>query len=264
MRSLQDDSTNRLNEITRWKDLEFYVRSLQDDSTNRLNEITGPIFSTSGDSLTVTPCDREPAIVPSGFFKVIVYVNSQNALEVRCFIIYQDAKCLNDRDGVVDHKRYQVPIGEIEKLTGLVFDPIYHETNVIVDDDDALPQGGTDPNIQKSGIFIAAAMVDPAGKDSGHEWISIINHDEEQNTINLHGWKLVDQKGRTLVLEEEMMIEPGLCVKIQPISPLRLVNTSGALTLFNPSGERVDRIKYTKDQVKEGVAVDLLMKRNEL
>ena len=255
--TLQHENFNR----DEWKDLELYVRSLEDDSTDRLSEITGPIFNTSGEILTVSPPGRELAVVPAGFFKVVAYINSQNSLAVRCFIIYQDAKCLNDRDGVVDHKRYQVSVREIENLTGLVFDPVYHKANVVVADDhsDAPPHHDTtDPSNVKSGILIAAAMVDPAGKDSGNEWISIVNNGNEQNAINLSGWKLVDQKGRTLVLNEELLVEHGQSVTLQPISPLRLVNSSGSLTLFNISGDRVDQVQYSKEQVKEGIAVDFL------
>ena len=258
--TLQHENFNR----DEWKDLELYVRSLEDDSTDRLSEITGPIFNTSGETLTVSPPGRELAVVPAGFFKVVAYINSQNSLAVRCFIIYQDANCLNDRDGVVDHKRYQVSVREIENLTGLVFDPVYHKANVIVADDhsDAPPHHDTtDPSNVKSGILIAAAMGDPAGKDSGNEWISIVNNGNEQNAINLSGWKLVDQKGRTLVLNEELLVEHGQSVTLQPISPLRLVNSSGSLTLFNISGDRVDQVQYSKEQVKEGIAVDFLKKQ---
>ena len=270
--TLQHENFNR----DEWKDLETYVRVglFQDDSTNhKMSEITGPIFVEEEDATnttrTVQPEGREAAVVPAGFFKVVAYISgNNNQLVVRCFVIYQDAQSLEDRGGVVDHKRYQVTIPNIEELTGLLFDPIYHEANNVVDVDEgeiveeetsdsvvepsSSPSENTNDNNASPGVCIAAAMVNPAGKDSGNEWISIQNLSDK--TVNFHGWKLEDQQGRTLRLEEE--VESGGTIIVKPISPIRLNNTGGALTLFNEAGHMMHRVEYIQEHVEEGVALE--------
>eukprot|EP00579_Thalassiosira_antarctica_P010190 CAMPEP_0201922460 /NCGR_PEP_ID=MMETSP0903-20130614/10491_1 /ASSEMBLY_ACC=CAM_ASM_000552 /TAXON_ID=420261 /ORGANISM="Thalassiosira antarctica, Strain CCMP982" /LENGTH=395 /DNA_ID=CAMNT_0048459605 /DNA_START=52 /DNA_END=1239 /DNA_ORIENTATION=- len=253
--TLQHQNFNR----DEWKDLETIVRSWpQDGETSRLSEITGPLFVGTD---TIQPEGRDVATIPAGFFKVVAYVSSgsggklESSLQVRCFVMYQDAASLEDLGGVVDHQRYQVSVSKIEQLTGLVFPPVYHEANVGFSN--SVPQQISDGD---EGIFIAAAMVNPIGKDRGNEWISILNRTGK--TMSFIGWRLIDQKGRELVLSSSSLgveeSEPGVTMIVQSISPIRLVNTGGSLTLFNEAGEYVDDVSYTKDQVREGVAVDLL------
>ena len=244
--TLQHENFNR----DEWKDLETTIRAWQKDATNRLSEITGPIFGMEGKGEVVHPDGHEPATVPAGFFKVVAYVGTtaggEHHLQVRCFVIYQDAKHLEGRGGVIDHKSYQVSVSDVEKLTGLVFAPVYHTANL----------GYNTPPPQSDGsaaVCIAAAMVDPAGKDTGAEWISICNRSD--TTISLEGWKLQDQKGRTLILSSVELDSGGTCT-IQPISPVRLVNSGGELTLLDQGNHVVDTVTYTKQQVKEGVAVE--------
>eukprot|EP00751_Fragilariopsis_kerguelensis_P021060 CAMPEP_0170893632 /NCGR_PEP_ID=MMETSP0734-20130129/42556_1 /TAXON_ID=186038 /ORGANISM="Fragilariopsis kerguelensis, Strain L26-C5" /LENGTH=430 /DNA_ID=CAMNT_0011284203 /DNA_START=203 /DNA_END=1495 /DNA_ORIENTATION=- len=278
--TLQHENFNR----DEWKDLEQTIRSWPTHN-HRLSEITGPIFvaehgDTDADAETIQPEGRERATIPAGFFKVVAYVSSTSSsssipvLQVRCFVIYQDAVSRKDRGDMTDHQHYQVSVTKLEQVTGLVFDPVYHEANRNFDKDEddvstpLLPppphlhiMEGGDHNTERGGICIAAVMVNPVGKDSGNEWITIVNRTNK--TVNLERWKLVDQKGRELVLsssllleEEEAELEAGITTTVQPISPLRLVNSAGSLTLFNEAGDPVDHVSYTKHQVQEGVAID--------
>merc|ERR1712238_134520 len=161
-------------------------------------------------------------------------------------------------------------MGKVEQVTGLVFDPVYHEANrstplPLLPSPQQQQQLMTgDPNTDRGMVCIAAAMVNPVGKDRGHEWITIVNR-STITTMNVQGWTLVDQKGRALVLSssvlvdlEEFELEAGSTTTVQSISPLRLVNTAGSLTLFNEAGDKVDHVSYTKHQVHEGVAIDFL------
>jgi endonuclease G len=254
--TLQHENFNR----DEWKDLETWIRKMNlgedsDGTGRKLSEITGPIFLTdSSKQKTIQPEGREEARIPDGFFKVIAYINDKKAqggsLEVRCFVMNQDHEVLQDRQGEVDNQRYQVDIAKIEELTDLVFDPIYHQANknttTNLNEEDAVNIG--------SGVVIAAAMVNPTGKDSGNEWISLQNKTAE--SISLQGWKLQDQRGRSLLLQSSIIIDGDSSFTCHSISPVRLNNMGGTLTLYNAQGYLVDRVEYAKAHVKEGVAVN--------
>mmetsp|Transcript_22512 Transcript_22512/g.48884 ORF Transcript_22512/g.48884 Transcript_22512/m.48884 type:complete len:394 (-) Transcript_22512:78-1259(-) len=253
--SLQHQHFNR----DEWRDLEAWIRLLEHDSTDRISEITGPVFGAY--DRTVHPPGRALAIVPAGFFKVIAYINKQNDLEVRCFVMYQDKAALADAKGVVDYQRYQITTSKVEELTGLVFDAVYHTANIVqnnteVDSPAEVIKPSTAPvRDHEIPVYIVAVMVNPAGTDSGNEWVSILNLSDE--VINLEGWKLADpEKGRELRLVGA--VDPGHAFVVQNISPIHLVNSGGSISLCNASGERVDRVHYTRSQVKEGVAVRFL------
>ena len=91
-------------------------------------------------------------------------------------------------------------------------------------------------------------MVNPKGKDSGNEWIEI------HTPGSLQKWKIQDQGGRSIILGEETTPQDNVLM-VREIRPLRLVNTGGSLSLYNPTGELVDQVKYTKGQVKGGEAI---------
>lgn len=244
--TLQHENFNR----DEWRDLEFWVRKQKVGEGQKLNEITGPVFANDVENPTmVTPDDddKPPARVPDGFFKVVSFLEKDQQLRVECYVLYQDTEHLQDRKGKVDFGEFQVDIAKIEELTGLVFDPIYHEANkmVVEDDEDEKEEE------QSSGtVTIAAAMVNPKGKDSGNEWISLHTTDA---SISLKGWKIQDQGGRSLLLNDD---EPSdNTVTLSAIKPIRLVNTAGSLSLYNPKGKLIDQVKYTKGDVKEGEAV---------
>ena len=154
-------------------------------------------------------------------------------------------------------------VSDIEQLTGLVFDPLYHDANRHFDDGSKTQKNdGGSKSQTDAGVFISAAMVNPAGRDSGNEWISILNRTEK--AVSLRSWKIVDQKGRELLLSSTLLetdhLEPGVTLTLRLISPIRLVNTGGSLTLFDEASHRVDYVNYVKRQVQEGVAADLLVR----
>merc|ERR1712129_343467 len=98
-------------------------------------------------------------------------------------------------------------------------------------------------------VTIAAAMGNPKGKDSDNEWIAFKNF--SKRAIMLQGWKLQDQGGRKLILNN-VVLKANATITLHEINPIRLVNTGGSILLYNPNGELVDQVQYTKDLVKEG------------
>ncbi|MEO1376652.1 MAG: lamin tail domain-containing protein, partial [Cyanobacteria bacterium J06635_10] len=255
---------------------------------------TGPVY---GDfSRTITPPGRKPAIIPSAFFKVVCFVNKDsNELDVRAFLMFQDEEALRDKQGnkLFNFQTYQVTITEIERLTGLEFDDEIYEKNPLLFNENSEKQeelhieqfperievdapaemiaaGETRDAIaiDNAAIFIAAAMVNPSGDERASEWVSVINLSSEP--VNLEGWTLSDTKHKPLQLnsilkEQQRILQPGEAVRIQPLSPMRLSNNGGVISLYSKpqsnqgKGRRIDRVRYTaRDAELEDVVVGFL------
>ena len=267
--SLQHENLNQ----DEWLALEDWVRDLNLDKDNRFSVFSGPVF---GDYMrAIRPPGREPGFVPSAYFKVIFFMNKQDALEVRAFLMLQDEKALKDKKGrrVFDHQIYQVSVTEIEALTGLDFpevlpgrNPMFfapsdacsglnvHEfperrevngpDDIIRDNDSPRPLCFADDEVD---VFIAAALVNPVGKEADGEWVSIANLTSE--TVSLDGWKLSDDKRRTKTLTGT--IGPGESVRIQPLDPVRLANSRDAfIQLVDDRDRQIDRVPYTRQQAE--------------
>lgn len=262
-----------------WLALENWVFDLDLDSNGKITVFSGPIY---GDfSRTISPPGREPAMIPSAFFKVVCFINKEtNQLDVRAFLMFQDQEALTDKEGkrFFNFQNYQVTITEIEKLTGLEFEDEIYEKNPLLFNED--PEKQEELNIDnfperievdaptemisagepreanasdEIPIFIAAAMVNPSGDERELEWVSLINLSSK--AVNLEGWTLSDMKHDPLELNSTL--EPGETLKIQPLSPVMLSNKGGVISLYDKpqtnqrKGRRVDRVHYTKNQAEK-------------
>ncbi|MFM7240431.1 MAG: DNA/RNA non-specific endonuclease [Cyanobium sp.] len=117
--TLQHENLNQ----DEWLGLEEWVHQLDLDKDGRITSMIGPIYADFDRS--IRPLGRPIALVPAGFFKVVSFINKQtDKLDVRAFIIYQDAEALADKLGRTryDNQTYQVTTTEVETLTGLIFD----------------------------------------------------------------------------------------------------------------------------------------------
>ncbi|MEL7039530.1 MAG: DNA/RNA non-specific endonuclease [Cyanobacteria bacterium J06592_8] len=277
-----------------WLALENWVFDLNLDSNGKITVFTGPVYGEF--PRTITPPGREPALIPSAFFKVVCFVNKDtNDLDVRAFLMLQDKEALTDKEGheMFNFQNYQVTITEIENLTGLEFDNDIYEKNPLLFNEN--PEKREELNIEQFPerievdepeemvssteprdaiaddevpVFIAAAMVNPAGDEREFEWVSIINLSSEP--VNLEGWILSDIKHDPLQLnqvlsESERVLKPGEAVKIQPLSPVMLSNKGGIISLYEKpqsnqsKGRRVDRVQYSKAEAEiQGIPVRFL------
>jgi endonuclease G len=257
-----------------WLALEKWVMSFPAARREKICEFSGPIF---GDYMrTIRPTARPVAFVPTAFYKVLAFLNTDDQLEVRAFIIFQDEAALSDKQGkkTFNNQIYQVAVADVEALTGLEFpdelaavNPIWFkesESALAVKNVDRFPErrdvnGAEDivfreqdprPYTYKDEeipIFIAGALVDPAGPEREGEWVSLLNLSGE--TISIEGWTLLDKNRRTLSLTGE--IGPGEARRIQPLSPIRLANKPdddqpGLIILNNADGDQVDRVSYRR------------------
>ncbi len=256
-----------------WLALEDWVLRDTPDDTNRISSISGPIFGAHPRS--ITPQGRDTALIPSAFFKVVSYIRDDQ-LEVRAFIMPQDAAALRDKGGrqFFDNQRFQVSVTEIEEQTGLIFPPVIPARNPLFfnpDDDAAAALKITsfperievdDPThliatdqvrdnvmLDAPPIMIVAAMVNPAGKDRDEEWMSIFNFSGLD--IDLDGWTVSDTLRRPMQLDG--VLQAGSSRRFKPVAPLQLRNKGGTLSLFNAEGQRVDRVRYRADDVTENI-----------
>ncbi|MDP2203785.1 MAG: DNA/RNA non-specific endonuclease [Methylicorpusculum sp.] len=276
-----------------WLALEEWVYDLNLDSNDKITSFSGPFY---GDfERSVHPSGRSLALVPAGFFKVVCFVNKDTQkLDVRAFVMYQDADAIRDKRGrtVYNNEHYQVTITEIEQLTGLRFvDSIYHANPLYYREDNAQPgenvvhvpehievskpediiaQGQKRQTLHDDivDIFIAAAMVDPVGPDAHHEWVSLINLGNE--IVDISGWTLSDNSNKKLLIDNVLtdptrrIMNPGESVVIKDVSPLQLSNNQDVIMLCDANGARIDRVTYLKHMVRTGKPVLFLTPRDTL
>lgn len=116
-----------------WLGLEDWVKDLEHDLNNKICVFSGPIYT--GQDGTSRMIGSPPAQIPSAFFKVVCYIDSQKRLATRAFLLVQDRKALsskNARTRKFDLGVYQVTIKMIEEETGLIFDNVIGKSNPAV------------------------------------------------------------------------------------------------------------------------------------
>ena len=278
-----------------WYMLEQWVGELDLDLDGRISCFSGPIYGDF--SRTVRPPNRQPAEIPAAFFKIVFFINKDSKkLDVRAFIAIQDEAAMGDAKGrkVYNVQTYQSTVREIKEKTGLNFIPTIAEENPLLYIDTTarrkeynishFPErievdrpeeirARKDPRVYNAedevDVYITGALVNPTGKDRGKEWISLLNLSNKK--MNIAGWELEvlpnykvrshKKKGRVKIKEllnsNKINLSPGESVCVKPIKPLQLVNTGGTIVLFDGNGRQVDRVKYTKQQVKIGKPVVL-------
>lgn len=268
--SLQHENVNK----DEWKDVEDWVLDLKLDKDDKISSFSGPVF---GDFMrTIRPQGRDPAIVPAAFFKVVFFVNKQDDLEVRAFLVPQDQESIKDQKGrrTRNFQTYQVSVAEIERLTGLNFPDIIPERNPLffnanrsardtlnvtefperrevnnrgdIVRDNSTPRAITfaDDDVD---VFIAAAMVNPKGSEKAGEWVSIVNLSNNRERLN--GWTLLDRNGKRKTLSGTL--GPGEAVRVGPVHPLRFGNNNdGFIQLIDSRNRQIDRVRYTRKQAR--------------
>jgi uncharacterized protein YukJ len=107
--------------------------------------------------------------------------------------------------------------------------------------------------VNRAGVRIVAAAVNPKGQDQGLEKVTVIN--TSPDIVDLTGWALADRLKSKLSLSGK--INPGELLTI-PLGKgeMQLGNEGGIITLLDNSGLKIDGVSYTKeDAQKEGWTV---------
>jgi uncharacterized protein YukJ len=106
-------------------------------------------------------------------------------------------------------------------------------------------------------VRLVAAMVNPAGDDTGKEYVILLNKNGRQ-PINLNGWQLLDKLDNKDVISNKT-IEAGGTLRINLSGKeAQLGNQGGTITLLDGKGLKVDGATFTKkDASNEGMLVEL-------
>jgi hypothetical protein len=102
------------------------------------------------------------------------------------------------------------------------------------------------------GLRIVGLLPNPVGDDAGREEVHLKNNGAA--AIDLQGWRLIDKGANTF--HPSGTIQPGATLKIVlPAGQLPLNNTGDTVKLFDPNGNEVHVVIYTKAQAGEGMVV---------
>lgn len=257
---LQHKNLNR----DEWLGIEDWVKDLNDDSNGKVSSFSGPIFDEieGVPTRTVTPLGRKPAEVPAAFFKIVGFVDKSDKLSTRAFIVLQDPDALRDARGrrkLKTFQSFQVTTAMVEKKTGLIFDESLKTSNPMKVDfalvgnaDDIVNGDVPPPKGDYSQVIIAAALVNPVGKDTAGEWVSIANYSPHQ--VDLKGWTLSNKGRKPVVLSG--LLGSGETLRLNPRKrhggggTVILKNYKGSMSLKDPHGNVIDIAQW--DKPKEG------------
>ena len=122
---------------------------------------------------------------------------------------------------------------------------LLHEPTPQYPEPEALPH--IPARVDKPIVRIIAALVNPAGEDTGRESITLKNTTD--TTINLDNWVIVD-KHRQYEILQNITLHAGesKAVRLSGMGA-RLSNKGGTITLLNPEGIKIDGVAYTQRQV---------------
>ena len=117
--------------------------------------------------------------------------------------------------------------------------------------------GATGPEQPQSTtpVHIAAALVNPGGRDGGREYVLLLNTGADP--VDLSGWAIADsRKNRDKIGKHTL--QPGDTFRVNLDGHgAQLSNKGGIITLLNAQGLKIDGVTYTKqDAAKKGALVD--------
>ncbi len=106
----------------------------------------------------------------------------------------------------------------------------------------AVEQGVIVEILRTGNVSINEAEINPAGSDTGNEWIELFNNG---NPVDLSGWYITDKNNRKYFLPNLTMMDFFV---IEPFSPT-LTNTDQNISLYDNKGRLVDFTGIFSDNV---------------
>ncbi|WP_454741783.1 hypothetical protein [Cupriavidus necator] len=103
-------------------------------------------------------------------------------------------------------------------------------------------------------VKILAALINPAGADSGREKVTLVNTGTDP--VRLDGWFLVDKMKNRFGIED-LELAPGIAsTMLLPRNSIQLSNKGGEIRLVDRSGHTVHLVTYSKAQAqREGETI---------
>lgn len=111
-----------------WRAVEVLVSDF--DGATKLTVITGPIFTRS-DRYFTREFEDYPVRIPSGFWKIVSYVDKNNKLRTQAYVFFQDLPTIRSSKGRsrLRLKDMQVTTTEVAQWTGLEFEQVLFDSN---------------------------------------------------------------------------------------------------------------------------------------
>ncbi|NBC06855.1 MAG: S8 family serine peptidase [Bacteroidetes bacterium] len=103
-----------------------------------------------------------------------------------------------------------------------------------------------EPEPATEGVYIIAALVNPAGREAGAERIMLFNASSED--VNLGDWEIEDARGRTDRLND-YWLRTGSVVRVG-LARVRLLNSGGSIRLKDENRRVVDEVSYDAQQAE--------------
>lgn len=121
-----------------WRIPETIAQYFDRDQNGKISIMTGPLFTESDRWFEPAGLDVAPARIPSGFWKVIYYIDKKKTLDLgeevlgcEAYLVYQDDLSIRDKEGseIIDIKTLQVTISELIDMTGIEFSESLYDAN---------------------------------------------------------------------------------------------------------------------------------------
>lgn len=125
-----------------WNDLEDWILDELEGKNMKMSVFTGPINRDSDRTYCGVGRPKNCEIkIPAGFWKIVIYVDSNNKLRCLAFVVKQDEFWYDETGKKLQkYKVYQVPLNLISELTDIEFkislynaNPIYYWPNRITE-----------------------------------------------------------------------------------------------------------------------------------
>ena len=121
-----------------WRIPEKVARRFERDVDGKLCIMTGPIFDQNDRWLEPDDYDVSPGRIPSGFWKVMYYVDAKKTAELghpslgcEAYLVWQDGFSVraHDQAASLDVETFQVTVSELQDLTGIEFPQELYDAN---------------------------------------------------------------------------------------------------------------------------------------
>ena len=113
--------------------------------------------------------------------------------------------------------------------------------------------GGNGPNVDDGDVRIVAALVNPAGDESGRETVTLLN--TAPTAANLAGWAIVAPNGWRFVFADVMLNSGEVQTFRMPAPSPQFRNREGAITLMDVDGVH-HRVQYSTEAARrEGYTI---------
>ena len=119
-----------------WRIPEIIAQKFDRDLNGKLSIMTGPVFTENDRWYDPKGYDVEPARIPSGFWKILYYIDKKKTdaagkevMGCEAYLVYQDNLSISSHSGAknIDIATLQVSISELTDLTGIQFpEPLYN------------------------------------------------------------------------------------------------------------------------------------------